>query len=149
MDRNPWYAAINHIYVASQGGLSETEKEKYGNQMNLFMNDFLGPVTKRYVSDIDLLKSKKSKLQSEADHVRKTEDRFQTNLKLSYDAVMKEMNVRQDPDTNEWIDSEGKTMRLSDLDGDGYLDPAEMFLSRSNEIINRVEEELRASYCRL
>jgi len=143
MDRNPWYAAINHMYVASQGGLSDTEKEKYGNQMNLFMNDFLGPATKRYVGDIDLLRNKKSKLQSEADHVRKTEERFQANLKLSYDAVMKEMNVRQDPDTNEWIDSEGKTMRLSDLDGDGYLDPAEMFLSRSNEIINKVEEELR------
>ena len=36
------------------------EKQRY-----MFLNDVLGPVTKRYVGDIDLLRNQKSKLQAE------------------------------------------------------------------------------------
>ena len=143
MDRNPFNAIINHSYVAATGGLNEYEKEKYGNQMNLFLNDAFGPVTKRYVGNIDLLRNQKSELQAEADHMRETEDRFQANLRLAYRSVIDNNGIRKDPDTGNWITADGKVMRLEDGDGDGLYDAKDFFLSQSDIIINQVEDELK------
>ena len=111
--------------------------------MNLFLNDALGPATKRYVGNIDLLRNQKSKLQAEADHMRETEDRFQTNLRLSYEAVIRKNGLRKDPDTGNWITADGLVMRLEDADGDGLYDAKDFFLGESDRIINAVEDELR------
>jgi hypothetical protein len=143
LDRNPFNAIINHTYVAATGGLNDYEKEKYGNQMNLFLNDALGPATKRYVGNIDLLRNQKSKLQAEADHMRETEDRFQANLRLSYDAVIRKNGLRKDPDTGNWITANGLVMRLEDSDGDGMYDAKDFFLGESERLILAVEEELK------
>ena len=143
MDRNPINAILNHSYVGVTGGLSDREKEQYGNQMNVFLNDILGPVTKRYVGDIDLLSYKNSTLQQEAKVVAKEEDRFQVNLRLAFNAVMEENQIRKDPNSGQWIKPDGKVLRMIDEDGDGLFDAKELFLSISEDILNQTEEEVK------
>tara|TARA_R100000805_G_scaffold475_10_gene947 strand:- start:4127 stop:11347 length:7221 start_codon:yes stop_codon:yes gene_type:complete len=120
MDRSPWNAVVNHSYVAATGGLSEYEKEKYGNQMNLFLNDIFGPVTKRYIGEIDLLKNQKTQLQAEADHIRETEERFQANLNLAYKAASEKFSLRKDPNSGAMVDVDGKKLRFSNDARDDY-----------------------------
>jgi len=120
MDRSPWNAVVNHSYVAATGGLNEYEKEEYGNQMNVFLNDAFGPVTKRYIGEIDLLRKQKTQLQAEADHIRETEERFQANLNLAYKAASEKFSLRKDPNSGAMVDVDGKKLRFSNDARDDY-----------------------------
>ena len=137
MDRNPVNAVINHTYVAATGGLNDYEKEQYGSQMNVFINDLLGPATKRYIGEVDLYRTPKSKLQREAEEIRKNESRFDANLSIAYDAAIKRYNISRDADTGARINERGQKLRYgNDARDDIYL--------LAQDVIRDVESEVRS-----
>jgi len=113
MDRNPINAFVNHTYVGITGGLDDMEKEQYGNQMNAFTNDLLGPLTKRYVGEIDFSKGKtnKSKNQVKVDTIREQEENYQSNLRMSFRQALKDNGVTKDSQSGQWINRDGEIIR--------------------------------------
>jgi len=140
LDRNPIYSVLNHSYVAATGGLDESEKEEYGNQMNVFLNDMLGPVTKRYIGDVNILRSYKSPLQEEAKIIRREENMFNDNLSIAKDIALKNNRITKDPLSGQWIDSNGKVMRFPS--DDNLVDAKAIFRQLSQNIISDTKKEL-------
>ena len=160
LDRNPVYAMLNHSYIAATGGLDEYEKEEYGNQMNIFLDDLLSPVTKRYIGELNLEKTYKSPLQEQAKFIRREESNFNANLSIARDISLKKNRVNKDPLTGQWVNSEGQVLRFypeeyyksTDMDRKffgldeeiepGMVDARAVFRQLSQNIIDDTKKEL-------